>query len=208
MRRVCSSRSVRPMASLRLREAQAREHAAQIAGQSFEEADDVLRLAAELRTQLWLLRGDAGRTGVEVTLPRHVAADRDQHRGAEGVFVRAEHRGDQDIARRLQAAIAAQTHAAAQAVGQQRLLRFGKAKLPRIAGVLDAGERGCAGSTAVAGDDDVVREGFGNTRRDGAHAEGRDQLDPDSGARVDALQVVDELRKVFDGVDVVMRRRD
>src|ERR1700761_5360882 len=99
------------------REAKPGEHAPQIASEAFKKADDVLRLAAEFCTQLGLLRGDAGRTGVEVTLPRHVATDCDQHRGAEGVFVRAEHRGDQDIARRLQAAIAAQTHAAAQAIG-------------------------------------------------------------------------------------------
>src|ERR1700751_6263945 len=72
--------------------------------------------------------------------------------------------------------------------------------------MLDARERGCAGSTAWAGDDDVVREGFGNPRRDGADTEGRDQLDADSGTRVDALQVVYKLRKVFDGVDVMMRR--
>ena len=67
----------------------------QVAGESFEETHDVLRLAAKLRAQLRLLRRDAGGTGVEVALPRHVAAESDQHRGAEGVFVGAQHRGDQ-----------------------------------------------------------------------------------------------------------------
>ena len=139
-------------------------------GELFEEADDVLRLAAELGAQLGLLRGDAGGTGVEVTLPRHVAAERDQHRGAEGVFVRAEHRGDEDVARGAQAAVAAQTHAAAQTIVQQHLLRFGEAELPRIAGVLDARERRCAGAAAVAGDDDVVGVGLGDAGRDRADA--------------------------------------
>ena len=176
-------------------------------GQLLEEADDVLGLAAELGAQLGLLRGDAGGTGIEVALPRHVAAERDEHRGAEGVFVGAEHRGDDDVARGAQAAVAAQAHAAAQTIADQHLLRFGEAQLPGIAGVLDAGERRCAGAAAVAGNDDVVGVGLGDAGGYGADAELGDQLDADRGARIDALEVVDELRQIFDGVDVVVRRR-
>ena len=179
----------------------------QIACEAFEEADDVFGLAAELRAQLGFLGSDAGGAGVEVTLARHVAADRDEHRGTESKFIRAEHGGDQDIARGLKTTIAAQTHAAAKAFGKKRLLRLREAQLPGIACVLDAGERRCAGSAAVAGDDDVVREGFGDAGRDGADAKRGDQLDPDGSAGIDALEVVDELRQVFDRVDVMVRRR-
>ena len=34
-----------------------------------------------------------------------------------------------------------------------------------------------------------------------------DQLDADARARVDLLQVVDQLRQIFDRIDIVMRRR-
>ncbi len=44
-------------------------------------------------------------------------------------------------------------------------------------------------------------------RRDRAYSCTRDQLDAHFGARVDLFQVVDELRNIFDGIDVVMRRR-
>ena len=118
-------------------EAQSGEHVTQIACEAFEEADDVFGLAAELRAQLGFLGSDAGGAGVEVTLPRHVAANRDEHRGTESKFIRAQHGGDQDIPRGLKATIAAQTHAAAKA-SARALLRLREAQLPGNACVLDA----------------------------------------------------------------------
>ena len=59
----------------------------------------------------------------------------------------------------------------------------------------------------MAGDDDVVGVGLGDSGGDSADAELGDQLDADGGAGIDALEVVDELRQIFDGVDVVVRRR-
>ncbi len=131
----------------------------------------------------------------------------DEDRGAEGELVGAEQRGDQNVLRGGKAAIGAQTDASAHAVGHEDLLRLGEAELPRVARVLDAGERGGAGAAGVAGDDDEVGVGLGDARGDRADAAAGDQLDADGGARVDALEVVDELGEVFDGVDVVMRRR-
>src|SRR6266581_3063169 len=46
-----------------------------------EVRDHLLRRAAELRPQLGLLSRDAGGAGVEVTLPGHVAPERDDARG-------------------------------------------------------------------------------------------------------------------------------
>ena len=73
--------------------------------------------------------------------------------------------------------------------------------------MLDAAERRGAGAAAVSGDDDVVGVSLGDSGGDGAHAHLRNQLHADGRARVDALQVVDQLREIFDAVDVVMRRR-
>ena len=131
MRRVCSSRSARPTASPRLARPKSGEHVAQIACEAFEEADDVFRLAAEFRAQLGLLGSDAGGAGIEVTLARHVAADGDEHRGAKGKFIRAEHGGDEDIARGLETAIAAQAHAAAQALRLEAIAAPPRGPAPR-----------------------------------------------------------------------------
>ena len=110
--------------------------------------DDVLRLAGELLAQHRVLRGDADRAGVEMALPHHDAAERDQRRGGEAEFLGAEHRGDHHVAARLEAAVGLQHHAAAQVVQHQRLVRFGDAQFPRQAGVLDARERRGAGAAA------------------------------------------------------------
>ena len=50
---------------------------------------------------------------------------------------------------------------------------------------------------------------FRDACRDGADSDFGDELDADSGMRVDVLEVVDELLEILDRVDVVVRwRRD
>ena len=161
---------MRPVAAASERQAELGQQLAHFGGEFVEEAHDVFRLAAEFGAQLRALRGNAGGTGIEVTLARHVAAERHQHRCTKSEFIGAQQRSDHDVARRAQAAVGAQTHASAKPVVNQHLLRFGEAKLPGISGVLDAGERRRAGAAGVAGDHDVVGVGLGDTRRDGAHA--------------------------------------
>ena len=85
--------------SLQARQAEFGEQSLQVFSDVHEEANDVLGLAAELGAQLGLLRGDAGRAGVEMTLARHVASESDQHGRAEGEFVGTEQCRDEDVAR-------------------------------------------------------------------------------------------------------------
>ena len=112
-----------------------------------------------------------------------------------------------DIAAGLQFAVGLDADAAAQIVEQQHLLGLSQAQLPGQAGVLDGTERRSAGAAVVAGDEHHIGMGLGDARRNSAHADLGDQLDGDAGLRIDVLQVVDQLRQIFNGVDVVMRRR-
>ena len=116
----------------------------------------VLRLAAEHLPQVGVLRGDADRARVEVALPHHDAAERDQRRGAEAELLGAQQRGDHHVAAGLQAAVGLQHDAAAQVVRHERLVGLGDAEFPRQAGVLDARQRRSARAAAVAGDQHVV----------------------------------------------------
>ena len=95
----------------------------------------------------------------------------------------------------------------AEARADQGAMHLGEAELPRHAGVLDGVQRGGGGAAAVAGDVDHVGAGLGHPGGDGADAGPGHQLHRDAGARIDHAQVVDELRQVLDGVDVVVRRR-
>ena len=92
-------------------------------------------------------------------------------------------------------------------VHQQHLLRLGEAELPRHAGVLEAGERRRAGAAVVTGDQHDVGVRLRHPGGDGADARLGDQLHVHARRRIGVLQVEDQLREIFDRVDVVMRRR-
>ena len=73
-------------------EAELGEVLAHLLGEELEEVHDELRLAAEARAQLGVLRRDADRAGVEVADAHHDAARDDQRRGREAELLGAEQR--------------------------------------------------------------------------------------------------------------------
>ncbi len=139
-------------------------------GDEEEEVDDVLGLALEALAQHRVLRRNTDRAGVEVTLAHHDAAGRDQRCGGKAELVGAEQRADHDVAAGADAAIDLYGDAAAQPVGHQRLVRFGKPDLPRRAGMLDRGEWRRAGAALEARDGHVVGARFRDAGRDRADA--------------------------------------
>jgi hypothetical protein len=78
---------------------------AQFFGDEEEVVDHMFRLTGEARAQHRVLRRDADRAGVQMALAHHDAARRDQRRGGKAELVRAEQRGDGDIAAGAHAAI-------------------------------------------------------------------------------------------------------
>ena len=191
-----------------LADAQLRHDLARLFGDEEEVVDHVLGPALELLAQHRVLRGHADRAGVEVALAHHDAALDDQRRGREAELVGAQQRADHDVAAGLHLAVGLHADAAAQAVQHQRLLRLGQAQLPRRAGVLDASttaRRRCRrrGRRSRRG-----RPWPWRRRRRSCRRRLRcTSLTLMLGARVGVLQVVDQLRQVFDRIDVVVRRR-
>ena len=132
------------------------------------------------RAQDRILGGDAHGAGIQVALAHHDAAHGDEGHGGKAELLRAEQRGDHDVAAGLQLAVGLHADAAAQIVEQQHLLRFGEAEFPGQAGVLDGAERRSAGAAVVAGDEHHVGVGLGDAGGDRADADFRDQLDGDA----------------------------
>ena len=155
-------------------------HLAHFFGDEEEEVDDVLGLALEALAQHRVLRRDADRAGVEVALAHHDAAGRDQRRGREAELVGAEQRADHDVAAGADAAVDLHRDAPAQPVGDERLVGFGEADLPRGAGMLDRGERRSAGAAFEARDGDVIGARLGDAGRDRADADLGDELHRDA----------------------------
>src|SRR5262249_34279661 len=141
---------------------------------------------------------DARRTRVQVALAGHVAADGNQAGRAEAELLGSEQGGNDDVPRAAQTTVGPKPNARPQALANEHLLRLGNAHLPGAAGVLDAAQRTGAGSAVEARDQDVVGVRLRDAGGDRAHARLGDQLDADAPARVDPLQVVDELGQVFD----------
>ena len=73
--------------------------------------------------------------------------------------------------------------------------------------MLDRGQRRSAGAAFEARDRDVVGLALGDAGGDRADADLGDELDRHQRARIDVLQIEDELRQVLDRIDVVVRRR-
>ena len=73
--------------------------------------------------------------------------------------------------------------------------------------MLDGGHRRRAGAAVVAGDRHVVGFRLRDARGDGAHPRFRHELHRDRRPRIRVLEVVDQLRKILDRIDVVVRRR-
>ncbi len=142
-----------------------------------------------------------------MALAHHDAAGRDQRRGGEAHFVRAEQCADHDVTAGAEAAVDLNDNAAAQPFPHQRLVGFGDAEFPRRTGMLDRSQRRGTGAALEARDGDVIRACLRDAGGDGADADFGNQLHRDRAVRIDVLQIVDELCEIFDGVDVVMRRR-
>mmetsp|Transcript_29811 Transcript_29811/g.51463 ORF Transcript_29811/g.51463 Transcript_29811/m.51463 type:complete len:1285 (+) Transcript_29811:323-4177(+) len=175
-------------------------------GQQEEVVDHVLGLAVELLAQVRVLRGDAHGAGVQVALAHHDAAQRDEGPRGEAHLLGAQQRGHHHVAAVADLPVRLQPHARPQVVQHQRLLRLGHAQLPGQARALHARPGRRARAAVVPRDHNVVRLGLGHARRDHAHAHLGHQLHRDLARGLRVLQVVDQLRQVLDGVDVVVRR--
>ena len=169
-----------------------------------EEVNDHFRHASELGAKVSALGGNARRAGVEVALAGHVATDGDDRTGTEPIFLGTKQGSHDDVSTGLHAPIGTEPHPSSQSVENENLLRFGQAHFPRASGVLDARQRTCSGAPVVAGDKDVIGVCLGNPRGNRAYTRLRDELYSDLGPWIGRFEVVDQLGKVLDGVDVVV----
>ena len=176
-------------------------------GNEEEIIDHMFRLTGEALAQLGILRRNADRASIQVALAHHDAAFDHQRRGGETEFIGAEQRADDDVATGLHLTVDLDANARTQTIEHQRLLSFGQAELPRRARMLDRRLRRCTGAAIETGDHDVVGLGLGDTGGNRTDTDFGNQFDRDRSPGVGVLQVMDQLRQIFDRVDIVVRRR-
>src|SRR5690242_19084459 len=142
-----------------------------------------------------------------MALSHHYATHSDQRCRREAELIRAEQSSDDHIAARLQLTVNLYANSAAQIVHHQGLLRFGKPEFPRNAGMLNGAERRCAGAAIVSADQNHISMRLRNACCNGSHPDFRDQLYRDTCSWTDVLEVVNQLRQIFNRVNIMMRRR-
>src|SRR5438874_5944386 len=93
----------------------ARQALAYFSRQPPEKGLNHFRFPCKTGAQFFILRRDAHRASVQVTLPRHHATESEQSSRAEAKFVGAKQSSKDHITRELEAAVHAQAHTATQA---------------------------------------------------------------------------------------------
>ena len=96
-----------PYSRLQRSQAQSSEVLTRLLRDQEQVIHDMLGPALELRAKVLALRRDARGARVEVALPCHIAAQRDQHAGAKAELLSAEKGGDDDVAAAAQAPVSA-----------------------------------------------------------------------------------------------------
>ena len=192
---------------VKLGDAQLRHDVAHFFGDKEEIVHHMLGLARELLAQRRVLGGHAHGAGVQVAFAHHDAALDHQGSGGETEFIGTQQGTNRHIAASFHLAVGLHPNATTQTVHHQCLLGFGQTDFPRAARMLDGRPRRRTGAAVVTGDHHMVGLALGHTRGNRAHADLGHQLHADVGMGRDVFQVVDELRQVFDGINVVVWRR-
>ena len=189
--------------------AQLRHDLAHLFSDEEEVVHHMLWLTGELGPQQRVLSRHTDRAGVEVALAHHDAAFDHQRCGGKAEFVRAQQRTNGDVSAGFHLTIGLHPNAATQTVQHQNLLGLGQTNFPRATGVFDGRPGRGTGAAVMPGNHHVVGLALGDACGNGADANFRHQLDADARLWRDIFQVMDQLRQVFNGINVVVRwRRD
>mmetsp|Transcript_31062 Transcript_31062/g.56347 ORF Transcript_31062/g.56347 Transcript_31062/m.56347 type:complete len:301 (+) Transcript_31062:1051-1953(+) len=166
----------------------------------------MLRLTRKLLPQLLVLCGNSHRTGVQMAFAHHDASQGDEWAGGETVFFGTEEAGDRYIAPGLELSVGLEFDPIAQSIKNESLLRFREAELPGKTGALDSRPCRGAGASVVTTDGDVIGKRLGHAGGDDTDANFRNELHRDFAGGLRVLQIVDELREILDGVNIVVWR--
>ena len=158
-----------------------------------------------MRTKLRVLCGNAHRTGIQITFTHHHASQNYQGCCTKAILLGTKQRHEHDVATALQLTVYLQANLSAQTILNQGLLSLRQTNLWRNTCKAHARSRTC--TCTALGSRDYYQVGFSlcHTCCDGAHSALGNKLHANGCTRVHILEVEDELRKVFDRIDVVVR---
>ena len=167
----------------------------------------MLGLPAKFFAQLRVLRCYTDGARVQMTFAHHDAALNHQRRRSETKLIGPKQRANHHITTGLHLTVGLHANATAQLIEHQGLLYFCKPQLPRRAAMLDRRNRRCAGAAVVSRNYDVICFALRDTGSDRSDSDFTDQLDADARIRVRVFQIVNELRQIFNRINIMVWRR-
>mmetsp|Transcript_57412 Transcript_57412/g.101882 ORF Transcript_57412/g.101882 Transcript_57412/m.101882 type:complete len:230 (+) Transcript_57412:3153-3842(+) len=166
----------------------------------------MLRHSFELGPENFVLCCDANRAGVQVTLTHHDAAHGNERSCGKAEMLGTEKGSHNHITASAELAICFQGNSTTKPIENQSLVSLCEAELPWCTGALDSRPLGSSCASVAATDEDVIGLALCHTCSYDANTKLADKFHADIGLGVCTLQVMDELCKILDGVDVVVRR--
>ena len=172
-----------------------------------EEVDKVARRAREARAKLFTLGRNTNRAVVRVANARHDTTRGNHRNSTEAVLIRSHERSLDDVKTRSAATVRAQNDAFAETILDKSSVRLNETHLQRTTAVLDGRQRRRTSTTITTRNLNDIGVRLGDTRCDSTDASLSHELHGHLGLLIDHVQIVDELREILNGVNVVVRRR-
>ncbi len=169
----------------------------------------ILRFSPEALPQLRILGRHAYRAGIQVADTHHHTAHGHQGRCGKAEFFRAQYRRDRHIPAAHQLAVRLNADLISQAVHEQGLMGFRQSQFPGKARVMDGAPGSRSRAAVIAGDQDHLGPRLCHTCSHSSHSRFRHQLYRNPRVFIGVFQIVNQLRQILDGVNIVVgRRRD
>jgi hypothetical protein len=167
----------------------------------------VLRGTDELLPEFGVLGRDTHGAGVEMAFTHHDTAHGNQRCGSEAPLFGTKQTSNGDVTTCSELTVSLDDDTSSEIIQYQGLMSFSQAKFPRKTSILDTSPSGGTGTTIVAGNQDMIGLGLSDTGSDDTHTNLGNELDGNSRTRARALQIVDQLFEILNGVNVVVGRR-
>mmetsp|Transcript_10574 Transcript_10574/g.31170 ORF Transcript_10574/g.31170 Transcript_10574/m.31170 type:complete len:242 (+) Transcript_10574:1238-1963(+) len=172
-----------------------------------EVVHDMFGLTREFLSELFVLCCNANRACVEMAFAHHNATHRNKRSSGETKFFSTKKACNRHITTRLQLTISLKLDPMPQVVQNERLLRFSNTKFPWKASTFHTSPSSCASSTIMTTDGDVIRKCLRNASSNYTNTHFRNKFHRHLTSWLRIFQIMNELRKILDRVNIVVRWR-
>ena len=167
----------------------------------------ILRFSAESLTKLRILGSHTNRTGIQVADSHHHAAHSYKRCCCKTEFLCTEKCCNGNVPTAHQLTVCLDTYTVTKSVHDQCLMCFCKSKLPWKSCIMDGASWRCSCTSVISGDQNSLCSGLCNTGGYSTNTSLRNQLYGNIRIFICIFQVIDQLCKILDRVDIMMRRR-